>query len=236
MRRVGLAAWLASSVSGSLRKARRSRPTMSQSCGERGKRRAISTRSNTHRFWANRRHDRFRGAVFFPPPIFRSNLDSHRMFLFHRHPQRSSPESSFRGDSDLSTSIRLADGGIFRASQNLLSEVHSDGDSFIYYRGWPATDLSERKTIFEKWEAIFGDNGFTVARGSYLLVLIDTARSKLKVLRDPWGSVPVYYTESGDIVSDQITSVITLKGASAFSPAPLAEYLSSSYIAGSRML
>ena len=158
------------------------------------------------------------------------------MFLFQRHPQANLPESSFRGDSAPPTSIRLANGSVFHASQNHLSEIHRVGDRVLYYRGWPATDLPERKTIFEKWEEIFGNDKFTLARGSYLLVLIDTAAGKLKVLRDPWGSVPVYYTGNGDIVSDQITSVITLKGVPTFSPAPIAEYLSSSYIAGSRML
>ncbi|MEA3210632.1 MAG: hypothetical protein QOE70_3689 [Chthoniobacter sp.] len=80
------------------------------------------------------------------------------------------------------------------------------------------------------------DQRFTLGRGSYLLFLGDATREAVSIYRDPWGALPVYFTEDGSVISDQLTDLVRLAPATGFNTAPVSEYLSCSYIVGSRTL
>jgi len=132
--------------------------------------------------------------------------------------------------------VAIQDGLNVYYSTDKLINVYCNDSYFMLHRGLPVFDDERFKNIIKLYEKQSKKDKFKLITGSYFLILFDKEENALRIYRDAWGSVPVFYEKERMIISDSISEIVACIPESKLNNKVLCEYLACSYIVGAPTL
>jgi asparagine synthetase B (glutamine-hydrolysing) len=145
-------------------------------------------------------------------------------------------KKSFQGIADKLCRCVLDDNTSFFYSKNAISNVFDDERFFVYHRGIPVYGQNKFCQLIESYKGTKDKKRYALKNGNYLIVLYDKKEKSLKIYRDAWGTVPVYYYKDGSVISNSIGKIARCIDDAGLNMNAVAEYLASSYVVGSETL
>lgn len=134
------------------------------------------------------------------------------------------------------TVVHLGGEVYFCYGPNAISCVLENDRYFVYHRGIPALDPKSLNALIQKFDLEKDKRVFRLNKGCSLVLIHDKKTRSLRIYRDAWGTVPVFYFKNADLISDSIDTIMSQVGNPQLNKNAVGEYLASSYVVGEQTL